>query len=359
MKRKILHFIILTLVLNLSIPLITPIKCVKAVNITNLEENLSKSNKVDTKQVQQMLEDIGEISTAWSNTGFELNDLRDIASLPKKDDSFYKPSINTKAKSNTREILKKSSNIKKKSSKSSDSKPRDVKQQSQMIEYILGVAQNKYSNLIETEDLPQYVTYLYISHYIDNPYYTKDYTDFSNIMADCLTQDDINAYNSFIKTGRFSMFVSDLTNLSNIIYGNIGYTKEVASSIKNLKNITANTIYSAYQLENFDSDRFEKELNDVAIIFKENYSNATSQEELINTINGQLKPNTNYVQDEISIILDALFSITANSFELFSVGIGLTAMYINMYTDLLDRAAVASLQYSFSGRLAIRYMEYM
>ena len=277
MNRRMLRFIILALMINLVVQIIMPLRCVRAITVSSV--NYSNTSNIDTIEVQKLLQDTGEIGISWSDLGLELGNLRDILSLPKKESGFYIDLTNKKIevlennKANLNDFSKKLNNV-----KANNGRPINSNQQAQMISYVLGVAQNKYSDIIGKEQFSKNITYLYISHYIDNPYYTPGYTDFDNIMADCLTDDDINAYNNFIRVGRFSSVASDITNLSNIIYGNVGYIKEVKSFMDNLKNITANTIYSAHQLDNFDSDRFKSELNDVAIAFKNNYSSTKTQE---------------------------------------------------------------------------------
>lgn len=66
------------------------------------------------------------------------------------------------------------------------------------MQYVTQVALERYGNTYNTTDFNKYVLYLYMSHYIDNPNYTKESPGFDNIYAYVITSDDITAYENFI-----------------------------------------------------------------------------------------------------------------------------------------------------------------
>ena len=84
--------------------------------------------------------------------------------------------------------------------------PSGVEEQNERIKYVTQVALDRYGSVYNSEQFNKYVVYLYMSHYIDNPNYTRENPGFDNIYAYVITNDDIRAYDKFIEQTKYSMF---------------------------------------------------------------------------------------------------------------------------------------------------------
>jgi len=77
----------------------------------------------------------------------------------------------------------------------------------------------------------------------------------------------------------------------------------------------------------------------------------------VRSVQAQVKPHSGYLTDLFDVVFNSLCSIAAGASPLLGAVVAETVIYINLYVDLYKRAAIAGLEYSFSGRLAERELE--
>ena len=123
---------------------------------------------------------------SWENIGFDSEDIANIMQMQRKDDSYYaslntdiaRLSVETKALENA---IAGQGYIQ--SYAQNGNPPATPQEQNERMQYVTQVALERYGNTYNTADFNKYVLYLYMSHYIDNPNYTKESPGFDNIYA--------------------------------------------------------------------------------------------------------------------------------------------------------------------------------
>lgn len=91
----------------------------------------------------------------------------------------------------------------------------------------------------------------------------------------------------------------------------------------------------------------------IAESFNKNYENAVTAEALINAICEDLKyedVGKQYIDTCVTGLLGALAGTTS----ILGFGLSISVCYYNMYMNLYDKAKIAALHYSLSGRVAER-----
>ena len=116
-------------------------------------------------------------------------------------------------------------------------------------------------------------------------------------------------------------------------------------------------IAAARGLTEYNPNDFAAMVYDTVTAFKSFYANAPTQADLMRSVQAQAKPHSGYLTDLFDVVFNSLCSIAAGASPLLGDVVAETVIYINLYVDLYKRAAIAGLQYSFSGRLAERELE--
>ena len=192
-----------------------------------------------------------------------------------------------------------------------------------------------------------------MSHYIDNPNYTKEKPGFDNIYAYVITLDDINAYENFIAQSKFSMFSTNLVNFIDEFKSASGNTNDIITSVDKGKIISINTANAVYGLSTFDPNKTVSRAKLIITSFKNHYENSSSINELLNGIYQDLEPE-DVSQQYVATCVTGLLGAMAGTTTLFGFGMSISLCCYNAYTNLYDKARLAALHYTLSSRVAIR-----
>lgn len=241
--------------------------------------------------------------------------------------------------------------------------------QRQRIQNIFGVAlQYFYSDFYQGdnqsgEDFGKYLTYLYLSHYIDGPGRAPVASDLPYIIS----SDDIQAYNQFLSSAKLSNWATQLANFGSAAYSDFDYfynlnaintidkilfdaTDDMAMAALNGYNTSGAIVSIAPLIKSF---------------FDENYYTASTDEELtqetFNYVSSQLyaldfyKDYDKNITDTITNLLITTFiSVLCSSVSLIGLLVSVIPLYVYEVTGLIQAAVLVNLQYSFSGRHAVR-----
>lgn len=113
--------------------------------------------------------------------------------------------------------------------------PASYQDQKQRIQNVYGVALRYYGtnyyegNSIGGENFGKYLTYLYLSHYVDGPGRAPTANDLPYIIS----SSDVTAYNTFLNSAKLNTLFSGLASLGSACYSGFDYTQTVG----NISNI--------------------------------------------------------------------------------------------------------------------------
>ena len=242
------------------------------------------NTKLNPDDMESILNDISSVGKAWESMGFQSQDISEIMQLPRKNSNFYKgieASVNelSNASKETKKIentLMKQETI---TLYSQDGNPPSgVEEQNERIKYVTQVALDRYGSVYNSEQFNKYVVYLYMSHYIDNPNYTRENPGFDNIYAYVITNDDIRAYDKFIEQTKYSMFSENVVNFINDYKSAVDNIVGLTGSIADSKIVSFNTLNSIYGLKDFNPNKMVTRAAMIAESFNKNYENAVTGE---------------------------------------------------------------------------------
>lgn len=251
--------------------------------------------------------------------------------------------------------------------------PTSYQDQQQRIQNIYGVAMKYYDtryyegeNSDDGEHFGQYLTYLYLSHYVDGPGRAPNANDLPYIIS----SSDIVAYNTFLNSAKLNTLFSGLTSLGIACYSGFDYTQTVGS-ISNINSEALDKIallYAAGEGEyNMESvmGAFGEVRNVVLSYYKENYEEGmdeetlrANREEYVERQLNVLGIYSDYDAELIAILKDIansiIWSIITGTASVVSVFIAALPLFVYSFTTLVEVAVLVNLGYSFSGRLAVR-----
>ncbi len=247
--------------------------------------------------------------------------------------------------------------------------PSSNEMQKQRIQNIYAVAlQNFHSDYYQGsdkngDDFGKYLTYLYLSHYIDGPGRAPVAGDLPYIISSA----DVQAYSQFISNAKLANWATQLANLGSAVYSDFDYfynlnaintidrilfdaTDDMAMAALNGYN-TSGAIVSIVPL--------------IKSSFDEYYYTASTDEELtqetFNYVSSQLyaldfyKDYDKNITDTITNLLITTFiSVLCSSVSLIGLLVSVVPLYVYEVTGLIQAAVLVNLQYSFSGRHAVR-----
>ena len=298
---------------------------------------------------------------SWENIGFDSEDIANIMQMQRKDDSYY-ASLNTDIArlsletAETKALEKAIAEQGYIQSYAQDGNPPATPQeQNERMQYVTQVALERYGNTYNTADFNKYVLYLYMSHYIDNPNYTKESPGFDNIYAYVITSDDITAYENFIAQSKFSMFSTNLVNFMDEFKSAVNNSSDILTAVDEGKVISINTANAIYGLSTFDPEKTASRAKLIVTSFKDHYESTASVNELLNAMYVDLEPE-DVSQQYIDACVTGFLGVLAGT-TLFGFGMSISLCYYNVYANLYDKAKLTALHYSLSGRVAIRLDE--
>lgn len=317
------------------------------------------ANQVNPDDIQEILSDISAAGQAWESIGFSAEDIAEITQMTRKDDSYYQAvggELNALAieTEETRAFMNSLAEQPGISTYAQDGNPPETSQeQIERLKYVTQVAIDRYGN---SDKFANYVFYLYMSHYIDNPNYTKENPKFGNIYAHVIIDDDIRAYDTFVAQSRFSMFSTNLINFVNELSSAGSDIINLKKSVNAGKRIVANTANSVYGLQSFNPADTKRRGDLIITSFKNHYESEASVAYLLDAIYADLEPE-NVDRQYINTCVTGILGTLAATASIFGVGLSISLCYYNFYMNLYDRATLVALHTSLSGRMAGRLDE--
>ena len=223
---KFKHFgRVLSISLSLAIILTLCNKCyLISANAATMQDN-----------IKQMLEESDKIAEGLKEIGFNSEQAKDILSLTRHESDFYsgiqedidylKQPLSEENKSLSKMSFKNQHNLitdftlMSSGNNADGNPPANLSEQRDRIIHVYSDASTRFS---DNADISSYMVYYYLSHYVDNPYYSVDSPNFQQIFAEDLTSSDINAYDTFIGLTRFSDYSNDIASFisdATLVYG--------------------------------------------------------------------------------------------------------------------------------------------
>lgn len=321
----------------------------------------ASSARINPDDMLTVLNDITVAGQSWENIGFDSEDIANIMQMQRKDDSYYASlntdiarlsveTVETKALENA---IAGQGYIQ--SYAQNGNPPATPQEQNERMQYVTQVALERYGNTYNTADFNKYVLYLYMSHYIDNPNYTKESPGFDNIYAYVITSDDITAYENFIAQSKFSMFSTNLVNFMDEFKSAVNNSSDILTAVDEGKVISINTANAIYGLSTFNPEKTASRAKLIVTSFKDHYESTASVNELLNAMYVDLEPE-DVSQQYIDACVTGFLGVLAGT-TLFGFGMSISLCYYNVYANLYDKAKLTALHYSLSGRVAIRLDE--
>ena len=340
----------------------------------------SSGSTMTSEQVDTLFNGIESITTQLENIGLSDQDISDIFRLKPREESFYTETsmqtIPSSGKFINEYCVHNNENIIMYSNKNGNA-PSSNQEQRKRIENVYSVALQYYkTNFFEGNksngtDFGKYLTYLYLSHYIDGPGRTPTESDFPFIIS----SSDVSAYESFLRTSNLSEWATEMANLGVNLYSDYDYVKSL-NAINTVDQTIKDNVKQIMML-GYDIYGPQDAMSKIAPLVKksilEKYATAASDKELTDEtlayVEIQLEKldfynsyDKNVCDATASILTSTFISAVCGSISLIGVWISVIPLFVYDYTGLTQSAVLTNLQYSFSGRYAIRtdiYIENM
>lgn len=317
--------------------------------------------------MSKILSDTVILTEAWKEIGFTSDQIKNLLSMERISTnnlnllSCYTPDLE-KETENTKAFEQ---YLISKSSKSptiyslastNGNPPEDPADQAERMVHVYNDAYTLYGDQANVE---RYVVYLYLSHYVDNPRYSKSSPNFDTIFADVLTDNDISSFETFITSTNFSGIANDIVNFSSSAYSLVSTGSDITGAVGDIVNrgkiIILNTVNSLLDLYGSIED-VKGVTSAIYNTIYNTYSSGASAETMIQTINNTLGTEqiNQVMSDYIGLCTTGLMSVLAATPSLVGYGISMTVFYYDFCSSILNRARLAALQYSHSGRVALR-----
>lgn len=241
--------------------------------------------------------------------------------------------------------------------------------QQQRIVNIYGVAQQYYyTDYYEgekntAEDFGKYMTYLYVSHYIDGPGRVPRASDYPFIISST----DINAYNNFLSATQISYWTTQVTNLGCALYSEFNYNDTL--TMLNDADVTLRQCLSDINTVAWDSYNTSQVLSAavpyIENFFKDNYETSNSDEQFMEEMVDYVTLNLNSLNFFETYDYDITMSIACMaatavldvlnlSFPIVGICTSVIPFFAYNATGTFASINLLSLQYSFSARYAVR-----
>lgn len=241
--------------------------------------------------------------------------------------------------------------------------------QKERLENIYGVAlQYFHSDYYEGSDangtdFGNYLTYLYLSHYVDDPGRAPTANDLLFIIS----SSDISAYNTFLNSAHLSSWATEVANLGAAIYSDCDYFSSI-NAINTVDQIINQGVNDA-TMAAVNGYNTGSALSTITPLIKSyivgHHATASDEEELtqgtLDYVNSQLYAlnfyenfDENITNTIVSILATTFISAICSSISLIGVCVSVIPLFVYECTGLIQTAVLVNLQYSFSGRYAVR-----
>ena len=169
-----------------------------------------------------------------------------------------------------------------------------------------------------------------------------------------ISTSDVSAYNQFLSSANLSNWANNLANLGSALYSDFDYMASL-TSINSVDQLLSNGV-NQVTMEAVNGYNTTKALITIAPLIKkyivENHATAvddvTLTDDTLEYVESQLSA-LNFYETFDKDITSAVISIS-----LMGVFVSVVPLFVYECTGLIQTAVLARLQYSFSGRYAVR-----
>lgn len=224
--------------------------------IQSVNVNAANSNQISEEQLDNILKGMDSIVLQLESLGLNDSEINEIFQLSAREDDFYNVTqVDTIPFDGNFVMEEAESSFDYEIVPYADydgNLPETNAVQQQRIQNIYGVAlkyfQSDYyeGSSVNGKDFGNYLTYLYLSHYIDGPGRAPT----SNDLPYIISSSDIGAYEQFLTSAKLSNWANALAGLGSALYSDIDYAasmnaintvdQTIAESIKELTMIKLN-----------------------------------------------------------------------------------------------------------------------
>lgn len=299
------------------------------------------------------------MTEAWESVGFTSEEIMNLLKLERKGEEFTQ-SINNEVENLKAECenefverIKNDFSTSSKATRATNGNP--PQSEDEQRDRFLHVYNDMITNYANETNNGYYIVYLYLSHYVDNPGYSKENPNFNRIYADKLITEDIKAYNTFIKGTKWTTIGDDAVTLANGVYTLNETATDIESLVKDGKNTALNTIKLINDLDGFELDEWYDSANRIIVSkFLENYAAAKTAQDIIDAINNDLDTTSDIQSDYINICVTGLIGMIEGTVPLVGSILALSTFTYDFYATLINRARLATLQSSYNYRVTLR-----
>lgn len=202
-----------------------------------------------------------------------------------------------------------------------------------------------------------------MSHYVDGPGRAPTANDLPFIIS----SSDISAYNTFLNSAHLSSWATEVANLGAAIYSDCDYFSSI-NAINTVDQIINQGVNDA-TMAAVNGYNTGSALSTITPLIKSyivgHHATASDEEELtqgtLDYVNSQLYAlnfyenfDENITNTIVSILATTFISAICSSISLIGVCVSVIPLFVYECTGLIQTAVLVNLQYSFSGRYAVR-----
>lgn len=344
------------------------------VMVQSMNVNAANSEGLSIEQLNTIFDGMDSIMLQLKDLGLNDREINELFQFTPREDSFYKvtqvstvPYMGSFVMKCPNEDVNYSSVTTYGSYNGNPPSTNEV--QRQRVENIYSVAlQYFHSDFYQGEDktgedFGNYLTYLYLSHYIDGPGRAPTENDLPYIIS----SDDIRAYNTFLTSAKLSSWATALAGLGSAVYSDIDYATNLnaINTVDQTLSISKKDIVMAGVNGYNTKGAVESIAPLIKAFFDEHYYTASNDEELtqetFHYVSSQLEAlnfyenfDKNITKTITDLLITTFISVICSSVSLMGLFVSVIPLYVYNATGLIQTAVLVSLQYSFSGRYAVR-----
>ncbi len=341
--------------------------------IQSVNVNASNSNQISEEQLGNILKGMDSIVLQLESLGLNDSEINEIFQLSARESEFYSVTQVDTIPFDGNFVMgypENNSDYDIVTYASYDGNPPETSEvQKQRIQNIYGVALRYFrsdyyeGNSVDGENFGNYLTYLYLSHYIDGPGRAPTANDLPYIIS----SSDISAYDQFLLSAKLSNWANALAGLGCALYSDIDYISSV-NAINTVDQTISENIneITMIKLNGYNTaDALNSILPLVKSYIVEHHTTASNDEELtqgtLDYVSSRLEAlnfykdfDENVTKTVISIVATTIISAICGSVSLMGLCVSVIPFFVYGGTGLIQSAILVKLQYSFSWRYAVR-----
>lgn len=341
---------------------------IQSVNVFAAED------KVSDEQLAAIMDGVNSIVAQFESLGLNDSEISEIFQLSPRESSFYETTAVEVIPYSGEFVVENASSEEgvpavMASSSYNGNPPSSNEDQKQRIKNIYGVALKYFnSNYYEGPsangtDFGNYLTYLYLSHYIDGPGRIPTSSDLPYIVS----KSDISAYNQFLVNAKLSNWANAVAGMGSALYSDFDYATSINAI--NTVDLTLKQGIDDIIMAGVNGYNTKDALATVAPLVKsyivENHATASSDEELtqgtVDYVTSRLDDldfyasyDKNITKTIVNIMATTTISAIFGSVSIIGLCVSVVPLYVYEVTGLIGTAVLVNLQYTFSARLAVR-----